>query len=367
VVSIPNSVKNRQIIFILFTTITCVTIITIPKMLALSAKNGFWLTVLIGSVIFGLIAILICKLNLMFEGQALYDYSQKIVGKGVTYVIAVFYIVYFFIVSTYLCDNFADILHFDFLLKTPQWGELIIGIPLFGYIAYKGITNVARLMTIIGTILFIVLVILFVSMLNQGTANHIKPLYILSQTGNYITAVKEMIVPLLGAEVLLVIPFTVQNKKAARYTFFTFLGIGLFYILATAGCIMMIGMNEIIYLDDPLIEAIRLVQYQQIEFLQRVDIIYMVFGFMGVFAGKSMVYLVIVEYVCRMFPRLKRIYPVIAVGIIVFFSSTFTYDIKDIDVFLDGVISVAGMIAVLVIPGLLYIIAKVKKHAGKVL
>lgn len=366
VVNIPNSVKNRQIIFILFLTMTSVTIITVPKMLALCAQNGFWVTILLGSVIFGLINILICRLNLMFEGEVLYDYSRKIVGKGAAYVIAVVYIIYFFIVSTYLCDGFADMLHYDFLLKTPQWGELIIGIPLFGYMAYKGITNVARVMTIIGTVLFMLLVVLFISMLTQGKVERILPLYVPSQAGRYFTALKDIIVPLLGGEVLLIIPFTSKNKKAPRYAFFTVLGIGVFYILATMGCLMMLGMNEIICLNDPLIQAVRLVQYPEIEFLQRVDIIYLVFGFMGVFAGKAMIYLCTVEFACRMFPKLKRVYVVIATGIIIFVLSLLTYDMRNIDVFFVDIISVYGLIAALAIPGTLFIIAKVKKHAGKV-
>lgn len=366
VVRIPNSVKNRQIIFILFITITSVTLITVPKVLALCAKNGFWITLLIGSFIFGLITFMVCKLNLMFKGKMLYDYGQILVGKGMSAVIAVFYILHFFLVSTFLCDAFADILHYDFLLKTPQWGELIVGIPLFGYIAYKGITNVARVASIIGTVLFIMLVVVFVSMMTQGKVGHILPLYVPSQAGGYFTALKDVVAPLLGGEVLLIIPFASENKNAPRYAFFSLLGIGVFYILATAGCIMLLGMHEIIYLNDPLIEAIRLVQYPELEFMQRVDILYLVFGFMGVFVGKSIVYLAIVEFLCRLLPKIKRVYPTIAVGIVVFFLSIITYDVKGIDVFFIDTISITGSIALFVIPGLLFIIAKVKKHAGKI-
>ncbi len=366
-INIPNSIRNGQMVFILFLSLTAVTLITLPKAMALSAGHGFWITLLISSVIFGLVAVLITKLNMMFPGETLYDYSRRIVGKAPTYVIGVFYMLYFLTVSFFLCMSFSDILHFDFLLKTPRWGELIVGIPLFGYIAYKGVTTVARLFVVIGALLLVFMTFVFVTMLIEGRPERVLPLFVPSETGKYLSAVKDTVTPFLGMELLTIIPFTKKNKGAPKIAFFTVVGIGLFYMLSVAGCYMMLGSNEIVYHNDALIEAIRLVEYPSVQFLQRIDVFYLTFGFTGIFTTKALVYMAITEYFCRMFPKVKRIYPVIGIGIIVFFLSVFTEDVKDLEFTVGSFIAVMGLIAAAVIPGLLYIIAKVKRHAGKII
>lgn len=365
-INIQNGITNRQIVFILYLSLTAITLITLPKDMAINSGRGFWVTILISSVIFGFAAVLITKLNMMFPGDTLYDYSRRIIGKAPTYAVSVFYILYFLTVSFFLCISFANVMHFDFFTETPRWGELIVGIPLFGYMAYKGTATIARLYLILGGLLLVIMTFIFVSMLFEGRIERVLPLFVPSEAGKYITAVKNTITPFLGMELLTVIPFTKKNKGAPKAAFFTILGIGLYYILSIAGCHMMLGSNEIVYHNDALIEAIRLVQYPTVEFLQRLDIFYLTFGFMGVSIVKSLVYTAVVEYFCRMFPKVKRIYPVIGIGVIIFVLSELSKDVRDLEAVLSGVISVAGLAAAAAIPGLLYIIARVKRHAGKV-
>ena len=364
-IDIPNTITNRQMVFILFLTITSITIITLPKDMAVCAGNGFWIPILVTAFVFALFTILIVKLNMMFQGKMLFDYSVEIIGKKTAVILAVFYIAYFLTVSVFLCTSYSNMVHYNFLLKTPQWAELMIGVPLFGYIAYKGVTNVARIFAYLGPVILVMLVIFFATMLIEGRIERILPFYVPSEAGKYISCLKDTPIAFLGFEVLTVIPFTKKNKKAAKTAFLTIIGVGFFYILAVAGTIMMLGINEIVYHNNPLIDAVRLIQYPEIEFLQRVDLLYEVFGFMGVFASKSIVYLAVVEYTCRLLPKVKRIVPVIAAGIIILTTSVLTVNIKDIAKIFSGIITIAGFAAALFIPGILLLIAKVKKRAGK--
>jgi len=113
------------------------------------------------------------------------------------------------------------------------------------------------------------------------------------------------------------------------------------------------------------VDAIRLVEYPKIEFLQRLDIVYDTIGFMRVFVGKSVLYLVIVELLCKMLRKTKRIVIVIVVGIAVTVASLATINIPNILQTLIFILSIGGIAAAFVIPLILLVIAKVKKNAKK--
>jgi spore germination protein (amino acid permease) len=301
----------------------------------------------------------------MNEGKMLYEYSQKLTGKFIAVIIGLFYLVYFFTFSLYYCNTFDLLIKSSFLLKTPVWAMLIAGMPIYGVIAYKGIRNIGRLAEIIGILFLLVALVLFVSMLIQGTFSFVLPLYYPPDTGKYLLSLKDAIEPFLGIEVLLVIPFFKKNKKTAKTAVFAIIGIGLFYILDVYGCYAMIGMDEIVYHRFPLVDAIRLVEYPDIEFLQRLDVLYETIGFMRVFVGKSMLYLVIVELLCKMMPKAKRVFIVIMVGLAITVASLSTNNITNILKTLASILIIGGIAAAFVIPLMLLMIAKVKMNAKK--
>ena len=360
-----NTVSKRQMVFILFVTLSTSSVATIAKTMATSAQHGAWLTILIASLVFGGMAGLIIKLNQMNEGKMLYEYSRELTGKYVAFLIGLFYLAYFFTFSVFYCDSFDLLIKSSFLMKTPVWAMLLAGMPIYGVIAYKGIRNLGRLAELIGLIFLVVTVILLVSMLLQGTFSFVLPLYNPADTGKYLLALKNTIEPFIGIEVLLVIPFIKGDKKMAKTAVFALIGIGLFYILDVYGCYAMIGMDEIVYHRFPLVDAIRLVEYQKIEFLQRMDIVYDTIGFMRVFLGKSVLYMVIVELLCKMLPKAKRILIVVIVGAAVTLASLATIGIKDIISKLISILSTGGIAAAFVIPMMLLVISKVKKNAQK--
>ncbi|MCE5236430.1 MAG: GerAB/ArcD/ProY family transporter [Clostridiaceae bacterium] len=357
-----NTVTNRQVVFILFITLSTSSVATVAKTMAVSAGHGAWLTLLLVSIIFGLIATVIVKLNRLHEGKTLYQYSRELVGKYAAFAIGLIYLAYFFLFSLQLCNTFNQIIKSGFLLKTPVWAMLLAGMPIYGIIAYRGIRNIGRLAEIVGLTFLVVAIILFVSMLFQGTFSFVLPLYYPPDTGKYLLSLKDAIEPFLGVEVLLLIPFTKKSKKLSMTAMLSILGMGLFYILDVYGCYAMIGMDEIVYHKFPLVDAIRLVEYPQIEFLQRLDIVYDTIGFMRVFVGKSMLYLMIVELLSKMLPKANRLILVIVVGAAIFFASFMTSQLPDILRTVTSILSMGGIAVVFVIPLLLLLITKVKKH-----
>lgn len=253
-----NSITNRQMFFIIFMTLTAYTTIDLPKTMAQTAGRSSWIPIIIVSIIFGISAIIITKLNNMFLGKVFFDYSQGIMGKFFTYLIVFYYILYFLIIGVYLKLKLVGVLTSNFLPKTPPFVFLLFGIALFAYVAYKGITNIARMLEIYGVLFLIITVGISALMLAGGTKYNILPFFNASEIKEYAKTMKDLIVPYGGAEVLLIIPFSAKNKKAPKTAFFTLLFIGLFYALIVESTIMILGINNTALLNDSFIEAIKI-------------------------------------------------------------------------------------------------------------
>ena len=116
-----NRITNKQMFFIIFLSLTTYTTIDLPKAMAQTAGRSSWIPILIVSIIFGIGAVIITKLNNMFLGNVFFDYSQKIVGKFFAYAIAIYFILYYLVIGVYLKLKLVGLLTSNFLPETPEY------------------------------------------------------------------------------------------------------------------------------------------------------------------------------------------------------------------------------------------------------
>lgn len=353
-----SKITNRQIFFLVCVTLTTYTLITISRVLAQSAGTGGWLPPIVMSLVFSLPAMLVVRLGLKFPGQVLFDYSREIVGKFLSYLFSIYFILYFLAVTIFLNVQLSCVLKTEFFPRTPPWATLAAGIAVFGCIAYMGVTSVARFFEIIGPIFLFTVITVHVLMLIQGEANNVLPLIRASEAARYASASQKIIVSFLGVEALTVFPLTRENSgKAGRTVFFAMIFVGLLYALAVEGGIMMLGIKDIQNYTYPLIEAIRLIDVPVVE---RVDILYLTVGFCGLIAGASITCLVLVEYLMKLLPRANRKFMTGLLCLVIFVLGLAGEGAKDAEQFLGSMVSIGGMGALFVIPGILMITAKVR-------
>ncbi len=348
--------------FIIFLTLTTYTTIDLPKIMAQAAGRTSWIPIMAASVIFGFAAIIITKLNNMYQGKVLFDYSQEIAGKIFSRLIASYYLLFFFIVGVYLKLKLVGLLKSNFLPQTPRFIMLLMGISLFGYVAYKGITNVARMFEIIGALFLIVTVGLCIAMLSEGMVYNVLPFFNSTETKEYMSTMKDLATPFTGLAVLFIIPFTAQNKKAPKVAFFTLIFIGLFYVMIVESTIMILGINNTITFNDAFIEAIKIVELPVIE---RPDIFYLTFGLTSLFAGMIIAFTAIVEFACRLIPKVKRHIVVIVIGIVFFILCLFALNINNMKDVFESFAPYLVLISSILIPTVLFIIAQVKKRTSQ--
>lgn len=359
-----DRVTNRQIVFILLLTLTSYSVVDISRAMATTAGYGSWLTLMVTAILFALASIIIVSLKLRVKNETLMEYGQDLIGRIPMLAIGLYYIVYFFTILVFLLIQLGTLLKTDFLLKTPMTASIGIGVVVFCYIAYKGFVTIARMMEFIGIIYLITAVTVHILMLTQGRAENIMPFFNSDDVGSYFAAIKEAIFPFLGIELLLFVPISKKNGKSLIPTvFLTILGIGLFYTLVVESSIMKLGMNNIAHYNSSLIVAIRDMELPFLDFLKRMDVLFLTVGYAGMFMGISMLYTAIIEYISHVIPKLKRGTLSILVGIITYVSALI---LSGADWFIDGVVILGvyvGLGAVVVFPAILLIVSKVKKNA----
>lgn len=356
-----NSISNRQLFFILLLTVTSYTTINLPKIVAQFAGRSGWLLILAMALAFGLAAIVIAKLNNRFPGKTLFEYGAEIVGRPASCVLVVLYILDFAMIDTYQKIQLVNFLSSNFLPKTPQFIILAVSVALFGYISYKGITNVARLFEIYGFAFLLTTVAICLTMLPQGMIYNILPLVNPNEIKAFPGAVWHLIFPFGGIEVLMVIPFTKANRRAALVSFCTLAFIGVFYVLVVMSSISLLGINNTILYSDSFIEAIKIVNVPVIE---RTDIFYLTIGLVGFFASMIAIYLGVLEYACRLFPRMTRLAMTLITGAVLYAICMVTMGIKNVVQVMESIIPYPIVFFGAVIPAALLILAKVKRKGG---
>jgi len=359
---LTNSITNRQMFFIIFLTLTTYTTIDLPQVAAQAAGRSTWIPLIAAFIPFGLGAIIIAKLNNMYLGKVFFDYSQEIIGKFFAYLIAIYLTLYYMFIGLYLKLKLVSLLTSNFLPKTPHFVMLLFAIALFGYVAYKGITNIARLLEMYGVVFLLVTVGICLLMLSQGTIENILPLYNPNEAEQFIGALKDFITPYGGIEILLIVPFSTVNKKAPKIAFLTLLFVGLLYVLIVESTVMTLGINNTIVYQDPFIEAIKVIEVPVIE---RVDIFYLTFGLTSLFAGMIIVFAGTAEFACKIFSRVKRWIIVTAFSALSFILSLFALGIPNINDMLEKYSVYLVLVSGFLIPITVFIIAKVKNRVAQ--
>jgi len=347
--------------FILVMTVTSYNIITIAKDVAQIAGTGGWISILIVAFIFGLGSSYVLYVNSHFSGKMLFDYVPQIIGKPGAYILVLYYILYFSLILVFFIDQKSKILRESFFPNTPLWSFPLLGIPIFCYVAYKGVSNVARLTEIIGTVFIFTGTLVHIIMITQGRVNRILPLYNPEEIPNYIKALKPLAFAFAPPSIMFAFPISSKtDKKSIRTAFLSILFIGLFYILIVESSIMKVGINDIINYKNALIMAIRDTAPRGLEFFARLDILYLTIGFSGMFTGISVILTALLEFICRIFPRAKRLNIIIIIGIIIYGLILIISGINNYEKYVKDTFFYLSTISSIIIPGIIFLIIKIK-------
>lgn len=338
-------------------------LITIPGNAVKAAGTGAWFAIMLLTLLFGFGVFIIASLGKTFEGKTIHEYSNILVGKVVSKIIGFIYTSYFLFFSVILFRSVANFIKENSLPLTPMWAILLIFISTVLYIVYKGLTTIGRLVEIFGIIFILISLSVHIAEFFLGDISYIKPFFEPKLVKEYIFGTKDLIYAFIGIEILTIIPFGKTNRnKGVLYSVIGVLYVGLYYIIAAETSVMIVGINQIKKYNASLVEALRQTKLPSMFVLERFDILFLTVGTFGVLCGLATILFGAAENTVKLFSVKRRNYILIAVGVVVFVSAMLIDKPRQVTFLYNSVLPIVGIFTGFVIPIILFILTKVKKH-----
>lgn len=355
-------ISNTQIIALLYCMIFAYGVINLPQRVAKSAGTGGWVSLLIATIIFIFITYIITKLQYIFEGKTLLEYSEQLIGKFFTYIIAILYIVYFFVFFTMFTRGYCDTIRLVILAKTPVIYLCLLFYLIVCYALLNGLNVIARICQIYGVIIVIATIVINTILFAQGKIVQIKPLFVASNIMVYLKAVLQMILPLAGVEIIFAIPLNRNaNKGIHKYSMLLMAFIGLLYIYVVESAFSVGGAALVVNSRAALFNISNGVDVPFAEIFLRLDVIYLIIWTMNILCSASLWGYGTVVFINKIFKNIRYSSLVVITTTIAFILSQIPSSMKQVEFILD-INTYFGIVVIFIIPCILFFITKVKKY-----
>jgi len=362
-----ESITNRQIALILFGVIVGYGVMGLPKNVAENAGTGGWITLLIATAMAAIFTYIFTYLGYVHENKTIYEYSKMLTGNFITAIFMFLFIIEFFLFYTMVVRASSEIIKLTVLIKTPVWALCLLYYLVVYYLIIKDFSIIVRIMEFYGMFIIIAYLIVHFLIATQGKLINVRPYFGQADIITYFKASVVTVLPFLGIEILGIIPFrkAVNGKKVFKYTVSMIVFIGFLYILVVESCVSVIGVDGIVYYKDALLSTIRRIDIEWLQFLRRLDAIFLMSWIMSTFCTITLFSYGTAFLLSKYFKRINLKLLIFILMIISFYVSLLPKTFNDIQKIMDYS-SYLGFPAISFIPIILLIITKVKKYDKKV-
>lgn len=355
-------VTNRQIALMLYCIIVGYGVIEIPKSVAEGAGTGGWFSILVAGIIFIFITYVITFLQYVYEGKTLYEYSELLVGKFMTYIFLIICILYFFTYFTMLARAYAETIKITILNKTPVLFICMLLYIVVFYALRKGINVIGRVCEVYGFFNIVGIILVNFLLCTKGRLVNIRPLFTVEDLITYFKAIPKTILPFLGMEMLLFIPISrTNNKNIFKYTTSIVAFIVILYIYVVESTFSVVGVDTIVSLKATVFTIVRGVDIRSLEFFRRLDGLYVIYWSMNIVCAICLWGYGVIVFTSKIFKNIKYNFLVIIVMFLSFIVSQIPKTKDQVETILKYS-SYSGILVFGVIPIILFIITKVKKY-----
>ena len=197
-------ISQKELFYAVTQSIIGVGVLALPHYASQTAGSDGWITVLITGIALHVMVIIIWLLNKRFPHLTLYDYSSKVIGKSLGFLLNLTYIIYFIYIVAYIYLRVTDIVVRWILPETPELVLFIMGIILFIYGCMGTLKNLMAIFSyffLFPPVLCLISVFTFVDPLLD-----VRFLLPIGSSGieNIVVGVKDVLPSFIGYETLLI-------------------------------------------------------------------------------------------------------------------------------------------------------------------
>ncbi|MGD6957351.1 GerAB/ArcD/ProY family transporter [Rossellomorea aquimaris] len=260
--------------------------------LAIDAKQDAWLAILLGMVVSFVLLLVYHKLYWYYPDLLPTEYMQKILGKVMGTVLAFLYLFFFMYDASRVLRDFGEMLLTFAYPETPLFIANALLMLVIIYTIHKGIEVIGRSGELLFMLMFLLSVVGFVLIVSSG----------LIDLTNLQPVLEEGIAPVLKVVFTqtLYFPFTeaivftmilpyMNNPKKVKLTMICATGLsGINLILTMLINISVLGVGLTARSQFPLLSTVQTIQVA--DFLERLDVFFMLALVIGIFFKISMLF-----------------------------------------------------------------------------
>ncbi|MGO4371076.1 GerAB/ArcD/ProY family transporter [Paenibacillus sp. 2TAB19] len=358
-----QKIDQKELMFSTGSLMVGVGILTLPRAVAKATDSpDGWLSILLAGVATLLVAYMLARLSLRFNGRNYLDYITSITAKPVAFFIACVYAGYFIIFTAYITRSVAELSKQFLFDKTPIEVVSLAFLLVVIYAVSGSRVGLIRLTVIFLPFVLLVTGIFLLLGMKLFDFNNLKPLL---HTGpmKLLDGSKESLFSFLGFEIVLFYSSLARNPaKTPKYTMFAVLISTVTYMMifiAVIGIFSVEVTQNILY---PTLELAREVSVPG-EFFERLESLFLIFWIVSIFATTSLALDVTVISTNFMFSAEKRKLMYVLAPVI-YLLSMIPGNIVELSN-LGLVLSYYGIFTALIIPGLLFLIVKIREGKAR--
>jgi spore germination protein KB len=304
--------------------------------LASKSLQDAWIAILLGLAGGLLLFQVYYRLYSFYPDLPFTSYVQKIFGKWIGGIIGFCYVIYYIYLAARILRDFGELLTSTIYTQTPQFVVMSLMMLTIIYGVVKGIEVLARVgellfflvyaMAIAGGLLMVFSGLIHLENMKPILENGLMPVLKTTMTQTITFPFGEMIV------FTMILPIINEQKKAKSVCMFAMVLSGVNITITSIIDVSTLGVDLYIRSPFPLLSAIQKIQI--LNFLERLDVLFMLYLTVGGFIKISVFYYAAVVGTADLFKLREPKKIIFPIGLLVMFASgaiasNYSEDIKE--------------------------------------
>lgn len=359
-----NKISTKQVRALIVSTVVGVGILTLPSKISVITGNDGWIAIIIGGLLTLIPIIFINKIFEFYPDKNFFDIGYEILGKWIFNAFLIIFLGYFIILSASITRNLAEIVKAFLLETTPTEFIILTFVLVTSYVARSDINIIGRIgyhvyFFIIGFMILMTLVTLtglnFENMLPTLQSDFTK----------LPKAIEVSFFSYLGFEVLLfALPFAEDKKKTLQSSL---IGVGIVTIIYLVIFVISLSQYGLDHLNRQLFPTLSLVKEVDLPgfFLENLDGFVMAVWVLFIFSSMGPAYYGAGTILANLTNTRSHDIFILPLLPIIYIVSLIPQSINEVYINLGRIIDYAGLLVIVVLPGILYVLGYFKTRRVK--
>lgn len=363
-----NKISLRQLQVLLILDIFGTGITILPRTAAEFSEQDAWLLILFGTLLAIFCIYIMSSLSEMFPNDNFITYTEKLLSRPVAIIITIGFVLKIIFSLSMELKIFCEIINQTILTNTPPEVVCICMLLVGAYGAFKGYETRGRMAEILIYVTLIPIIFVFAIVAFDVDYTNLLPV-LKSPKKNLFEGGFFSLFAFSGIEfILLAYPYLNNKKNAKKESIKAILFIGIFMTVITVITLAKFGPYEIKKQMWPVLEIMDTIDFPG-SFVERQDALVMIFWIISVFiitnAGLFFSSLLLKDLFNKKFKKAKKIHYIFILLPVIFLISLLPKNVTETYKFINKIYLSFGTAYMVIIPLLLFIIAKLKK-AGEI-